>query len=542
MIPDVLNTIESAITGIFDPTFSSPLLFLLIMAAGSALTGGFPCISSLSFEFSLNRVFILTMFLLHPAPPTFYLALASVAAGGLLRIRNTDSVFRRFIISSTAVVLLLEFLPDLARYYIGDQPRQLLLLYALCVIVIMEMVISCVTGGRDKECKYLASRPLVAYIAFIPLTMMTVIMSIHTGIWGAALSTMGLAGFSFIGRSINRKHERNTAKIDRITRQDRLALKLIDSSSYPEYLAILEGGLFLEDDTRAYALVRSDYDNRWTLWSSKGKVNDAVRTEKDAIPARTEFKKDFRAGDISGSALGLSENSDLVIILTGPKREKLGELPKKLLRNLVLLLEHTWESVGYSVRINRSFLAAAVLLARMADSKDNYTHGHSLRVARLSCSIGRELGLPDSYIQTLQVASILHDIGKLAIPAEILNKKGLLTRKEREIIEAHPGEGARIVSGLSGYEEVANIIMSHHERLDGQGYPEGLSGREIPLLARIVAVADTFDAITSDRSYRSVSGWSSALKSIIEDTGTRFDARVVSALENLLSERTAGTV
>lgn len=542
MIPELLGTVENGVAEISGSALSSPLLFLIIMAAGSALTGGFPSISSPSFEFSLNRVFILTMFFLHPYPPVLYFALGSVAAGAAVRRKQPGSFFRKYLLSSAAAVLLLEFIPDIAASLFGDRPHQLLLLYALCVIVILETVMNCIIGSEDADWKYLASRPLLVYMAVIPLTMMTVIMTVHTGIWGAGLSTMGLVGFSFIGRSINRKHEMNTRRIAQITRQDRLALKLIDSSSYPEYLSILERELFSESETRACALVRKDRDGEWSLWSSEGKVKDSVRPDKNAIPARTEFRKSFRTGDLSGSALGLSDDYELVILITGPERDKLGELPEKLLRNLVLLLEHTWESVGYSVRINSSFLAAAVLLARMADSKDNYTHGHSLRVANLSCSIARELGLPDSSIQTLQVASILHDIGKLAIPAEILNKKGLLTRKEREIIEAHPGEGARIVSGLSGYEEVADIILSHHERLDGQGYPEGISGMNIPFLARIVAVADTFDAITSDRSYRSISGWSSALKSIIQDTGTRFDARVVSALENLLSQRPAGTV
>ncbi len=178
-------------------------------------------------------------------------------------------------------------------------------------------------------------------------------------------------------------------------------------------------------------------------------------------------------------------------------------------------------------------------LARLADSKDDYTHGHSLRVAGLSCSLGRSLHLSPENIQTLRVAAILHDIGKLAIPAAILTKRGLLTRKEREIVEAHPVEGARIVSGLSGYEEVTRIIRSHHERLDGKGYPDGLSNGDIPFMARIVAVADTFDAITSDRSYHSISGRESAIEAIREEMGSKFDSRIVCALEAILSDENA---
>ncbi|RKZ08331.1 hypothetical protein DRQ25_09360, partial [Candidatus Fermentibacteria bacterium] len=156
-----------------------------------------------------------------------------------------------------------------------------------------------------------------------------------------------------------------------------------------------------------------------------------------------------------------------------------------------------------------------------------------------SCSLGKHLHLSKENTQTLRVAAILHDIGKLAIPAAILTKRGLLTRKEREIVEAHPVEGARIVSGLSGYEEVTRIIRSHHERLDGNGYPDGLSDGDIPFMARIVAVADTFDAITSDRSYHSISGWESALEAIKKEKGSKFDSRIVSALEAILSDETA---
>jgi putative nucleotidyltransferase with HDIG domain len=364
---------------------------------------------------------------------------------------------------------------------------------------------------------------------------MTVIMVIHEGILGSAVSFAGLTGFSFIGRSINRKHQWNTKRIREISRQDRMAIRLMGSSSYEEFLGILQNNLFEHSGSSVRALTRSFGYFDWVVWSTDKQFGLKESSINGTIPAKGRFTRNFTVEGISGTALGLSDSMDLIIVFSGPEQNILKSIPYSLLENLVLLLCHTWEAVGHSLRSERSFLAAAVTLARLADSKDDYTHGHSLRVAGLSCSLGRYLHIAPENIQTLRVAAILHDIGKLAIPAAILTKRGLLTKKEREIVEAHPLEGARIVSGLSGFEEVARIIRSHHERLDGEGYPDGLCNGDIPFMARIVAVADTFDAITSDRSYRSISGSDSALEVIREEKGSKFDSRIVSALEAILS-------
>jgi putative nucleotidyltransferase with HDIG domain len=156
-------------------------------------------------------------------------------------------------------------------------------------------------------------------------------------------------------------------------------------------------------------------------------------------------------------------------------------------------------------------------------------------VARLSTSLGRHLGLSGQRLRTLRVGALLHDLGKVAVPAEILTKRGLLTRDERNVIERHPVEGTGILGSLRGYEEVRDIVRCHHERLDGKGYPSGISGRRIPFLARIVAVADTFDAITSSRSYRADADPETALAAIRAGSGTQFDARVVGALEEMMA-------
>ena len=493
-------------------------------------------LSSSSFEFSLNRVFILSLFFLWPYSPTVYFALASVIAGAALRRTVSGRRFWRYFISGIFMVLLLEFGPDLYQRLHPGVPEQMMIIYVLPVLILIEIIISIVFSVRGSDPSKLSGWIFITYIAAIPLSLMTVIMVIHADMLGAVLASTGLTGFSFIGRSINKKNQWNAQRISEISRQDRLATRLMNSSSYIDFLSILQNDIFKYSGSRIMALTKSTGTFEWILWSSDEQSGCKKNDVSGTIPAKNQFTENFTIKNIKGTALGLTDSKDLIILFTGPEKNILLSTPFNLLENFVLLLVHTWEAVGHTLRSENSFLAAAVLLARLADSKDNYTHGHSLRVASLSYSLGRYLHLSPKNIQTLRVAAILHDIGKLAIPAAILTKRGLLTKKEREIVEAHPEEGARIVSGLSGYKEVAKIIRSHHERLDGNGYPDGLSNGDIPFMARIVAVADTFDAITSNRSYHSISGCESALDAIRAEKGSKFDSRIVNALELLIKD------
>lgn len=513
---------------------SNPIL-LIMLAAGGALTGGFPFMSTRYFEFSLNRVFIFTMFLLWPRDPAAVFTLASVVLGAGLRKAFSIRRFWRFLLGGLLALAVLYFGPDLIMGYRPEVARQQAVLLALPFLLVLELTMNVICSSREGSgpgtC---AGRLMITYAATLLLALMAVIMIMRSGVLGTALVLLVFTGFSFIGRSINRKHEWNTERISRISQQDRLATRLMESSSCSVFLEILRKDLFRSGGSDVMTLARTGEKDGWILWTRTSHISLSCTEVKGVIPAKGDLSSDLMAGDLRGTALGLSEKRNLVLLLTGPEREVLAGMPSSLLENLVLLLEHTWEAVGHSVRSRRSFLAAAVMLARLADAKDDYTHGHSLRVASLSCALGRHLGLSPAKLQTLRVASILHDIGKLAIPASILTKRGLLTRKEREIVEAHPLEGSRIVSGLSGYEEVSRIILGHHERIDGRGYPEGLSGPDIPFMARIVAVADTFDAITSDRSYHAVSGRDEALESIKAERGDKFDARIVEALESVI--------
>ncbi|MBN1527699.1 MAG: HD domain-containing protein [Thermoleophilaceae bacterium] len=165
-------------------------------------------------------------------------------------------------------------------------------------------------------------------------------------------------------------------------------------------------------------------------------------------------------------------------------------------------------------------------LAQALDARDPYTHGHSQRVARNAHMIARRMGLPDDEVARIRVAAAVHDAGKLEIDRAVLNKPGALTDDEFELIKEHPVRGAALLEALEEPEIVA-MVRHHHERLDGSGYPDGLAGDEIPLGARIIAVADTFDAITSVRPYRRPRKQQAALKILKEEAGTRLDAHAV---------------
>jgi HD-GYP domain-containing protein (c-di-GMP phosphodiesterase class II) len=176
-------------------------------------------------------------------------------------------------------------------------------------------------------------------------------------------------------------------------------------------------------------------------------------------------------------------------------------------------------------------------LVQMIEAKDVYTKGHSERVSRYCMRMAEELGLDERLQKDLQWASILHDIGKIGTPESVLNKPGRLTEEEYSHIKAHPGKGATILGPMQPLAGSIPGILSHHERFDGKGYPDGLQGEEIPLVARIIAVADTFDAITSTRAYRPGKTEQEALKIVKECAGTQLDPKLVRVFEHVLKTK-----
>jgi HD-GYP domain-containing protein (c-di-GMP phosphodiesterase class II) len=177
------------------------------------------------------------------------------------------------------------------------------------------------------------------------------------------------------------------------------------------------------------------------------------------------------------------------------------------------------------------FLSTVKSLASAIDAKDEYTRHHSTRVTDFTLRIAAKMGLSEKELGDLELAAILHDVGKIGVPESILNKPGKLTDEEFRLIKEHPARGENILSPVIELKEIARVVRSHHERYDGTGYPDKLKGHEIPLGARIMAIADTYDSITSERPYRKAASHRYAVKEIIGCSGTQFDPEVV---ENFL--------
>ncbi|MEU7635794.1 HD-GYP domain-containing protein [Streptomyces sp. NPDC039016] len=204
---------------------------------------------------------------------------------------------------------------------------------------------------------------------------------------------------------------------------------------------------------------------------------------------------------------------------------------------LVLLPVHLscWAFAQYQ-RERAAHQATVRALVQAVDIKDRYTRGHSERVGRASVLIARELGMAGDRLEVLRFAGILHDVGKLGVPTRLLRKDGPLTPEERRVIELHPEYGHEIVRGIGFLGEARAAILHHHERVDGSGYPYGLTAHQIPECARVVAVADAFDAMTSTRSYRRARPVPAAVAELRRCAGTQFDPRMVRALAAALDK------
>lgn len=176
-------------------------------------------------------------------------------------------------------------------------------------------------------------------------------------------------------------------------------------------------------------------------------------------------------------------------------------------------------------------------LVTALEARDLYTSGHSNRVADISYDIGKALGLSGARLEALHIAAHLHDIGKMGIPDHILNKKGKLLPHEWDHIKLHTEIGYNILCKSNGLKEIAKIVLHHHERWDGKGYPEGLKLDRIPLGARIIAVSDALDAMTSERPYRSALSWEASMEELVLNKGIQFDPVVVEAAEKLWRNR-----
>lgn len=180
----------------------------------------------------------------------------------------------------------------------------------------------------------------------------------------------------------------------------------------------------------------------------------------------------------------------------------------------------------YQKELEEGYMETISTLRYIVEARDEETRGHSDRVSQLSVRIGTALGLEEQVLEQLRVAGLFHDIGKIGVPDQVLLKPCRLTEEEYDEIKKHPVTGARILEGITQLRGIVPMVRGHHERYDGSGYPDGLAGAEIPLGARIIAVADAFDAIVSNRQYRRGKSFEEAIEEIGREQGVQFDPQL----------------
>lgn len=204
------------------------------------------------------------------------------------------------------------------------------------------------------------------------------------------------------------------------------------------------------------------------------------------------------------------------------------------MQTLGRLVAHAVENARLYEFQERQVVELATTLAEAIDKRDPYTGGHIRRVVAYSVLLGRELGLEDAVLERLRLSATLHDVGKISVPDGILRKPSPLDDQERRVMARHATDGAELVDGIGGFRDLVPGVRHHHERIDGGGYPDGLAGDAVPLFARIIAVADTFDAMTSSRPYRQALTRAEAAAEITRCAGSQFAPEVVDAFDRLM--------
>ena len=281
--------------------------------------------------------------------------------------------------------------------------------------------------------------------------------------------------------------------------------------------------------------------NRYYLSGSSAELLDRL-LERDTVllfrkgqrsPWAREFL--FAEGMTWGAAAPIRQHGEPVGVLLLNHTAPLAFRPEHVaaLQNLATLAGVAEREDAHRAHLEDLFMGVIVSLTMALEAKDPYTEGHSARVAAYSEAIGKQLGLPPEQLDVVHRACLVHDLGKIAVDGNILGKEAGLSSHEREKMDAHPVIGEDILRPITLLRPLLPGVRSHHEHFDGSGYPDGLSGEAIPIEARIMAVADAFDAMTSNRPYRKALPEEEALAELRRNAGTHFDPRIVAAFEQI---------
>ena len=307
----------------------------------------------------------------------------------------------------------------------------------------------------------------------------------------------------------------------------RVSLLVLDETrQYYEVLA----SRGLPADVRDVHFPVADSISSRALWEEDLLIVNDIASRPDLAQLS---RGSYRSTSFAVVRVPLIARGEALGVLTVTEREENSEFTahdRKLLEGLSAMGASALLNCHLHAAVKKQMMSTIHALASAVDAKDRYTHDHAGRVAELCVVTARALGITDAAVlQDVQLAGLLHDIGKIGIPDSILTKPGRLTPEEFSTVQQHTKIGAHIVENVPGLERVAEAILHHHERYDGLGYPDGLAGDAIPITSALISVADVFDALTSDRPYRNSDTTESALCELARNKGTQFHPDVIDA-------------
>lgn len=338
-------------------------------------------------------------------------------------------------------------------------------------------------------------------------------------------------------------------------------------TSYSEALALAERHgcediqIQLVVNRAALTVARGDYaaaEAEVALALNKARTRDDAAAVAEALKLAGIVARNRGTADVAEvhfrDAAAIAETRSNILLLAEVARES-AILYKALGRNRDLLrslntahrlfsqlkARHDLADIERSTReLESEFIEVARKWGESTESKDRYTQGHCERVADVACALAQHAGLDDHALFWFRIGTLLHDVGKLVIPEEVLNKPGRLSGEEWEIVKRHPLAGVQLLSDIEFPWDITPIVRSHHESWDGSGYPEGLAGEEIPLVARMVCLADVYDALTSERSYKKALSHEQAMQLMRRDVGRQFDPRLFALFDEVMAMRMQG--
>ena len=330
-----------------------------------------------------------------------------------------------------------------------------------------------------------------------------------------------------------------------------LSLSLNRTASMQEGLEqLLDQTLSLLDAENASVMLLEEDGETLRIHSARGLPEEVVRRTRLRLGERIAGKVAQERqpmlvpafeGEETGSALSVPMLKDGEVVGVLNVRNKTGggdftEDELSLAARFANVAALSVAKAGLHLELRQLFAHSILALANAIDARDPYTSGHSERVTTYAVAIAERLGFSDDALEELRYASLLHDIGKIRIRDHILHKPGKLTDEEFEEMKRHPEYGVEIMRPVRAFEAIFPSMLHHHERFDGRGYPAGLQGEQIPLQARIMCVADCFDAMTSDRPYRRGMPWEEAVAELVRHRGSQFDPEAVDLFVTLVRE------